>query len=275
MPDTPGPREALVNAIAESVINTGFALEDGSHAVARARYERIIKAARERAEGVPDFLAEENRSRYVIENDGAGSVTARIFGIMDRWWDFDDKAFMRELDQQGEMSALRILVDSPGGSVWSGLALYRDLARRRAEGVTVSTEAAGLVASAATLPFVAGETRTGGPGSLFMIHESWGLLMAAGNLADVDRAYTKWRNAMGAANKAMASIYRAAIALDADQVKEAMAAETWYDPDEALEAGILTAIDEGVESAGDGGNALALSAEESARVQAILQSHRP
>ena len=238
---------------------------------AHQKYQDIVEAARSR--GVKAEFDDDERSEFVVDKDGAGGVKARISGPLDPWYGFDHTAFIKALDNAGEMKSLTVLIDSPGGSVWSGLALYRDLARRRADGVTVRTEAAGLVASAATLPFIAGETRVAGLGSLFMIHAVSGLLMVYGTVEEGRDAFEKWENAMGAADQTLRSIYTGALDMSADEVEKAMTAETWYSAEEALKAGLVTAIDDDVDARAKA-TAGELSPERQATIEAIAAQHR-
>lgn len=79
------------------------------------------------------------------------------------------KLVSRYVDSLRAESDLTIYVHSHGGCAFSGLAMYDYLTRVRA--VRVHTVAYGLVASAATFLFLAGEKRTVTPFATLLIHQ--------------------------------------------------------------------------------------------------------
>ena len=132
----------------------------------------------------------------------------------------DVPGLIAELDE-AKPDALRVLVESPGGLVSYGLALYSDLAARRREGMALRTEARGIVASAAVLPFLAaeGDDRTMSDGSLLMVHEVWGGFFFAGPADDLEKESSKQVKAMRAMTTTYAGIVQKATALSAAAVK--------------------------------------------------------
>ena len=72
------------------------------------------------------------------------------------WGGCDVPALIAELDK-AKPKSLRVLIESPGGLVSYGLALFNDLSPGGSVTVWLSRlEAAGIVASAAVLPFSVG-----------------------------------------------------------------------------------------------------------------------
>ena len=108
----------------------------------------------------------------------------RISGVLDEWFGMDVRALIAELDKL-QPTAITLLVESPGGLVADGLAIYSDLMRRAENGVTVTAEARGLVASAAVLPYLAASTRVLGDGSQIMVHSPWGGIFWIGSSAEI------------------------------------------------------------------------------------------
>lgn len=74
-----------------------------------------------------------------------------------------------ELRDPGE--PIKITINSPGGSVLDGLALYDAILRLRRKGHHVVTRGTGLIASMATILMQAGDERILDANSWFMIHE--------------------------------------------------------------------------------------------------------
>lgn len=74
-----------------------------------------------------------------------------------------------ELRDPGE--PIEITINSPGGSVLDGLALYDSILRLRRKGHHVVTRGTGMIASMATILMQAGDERILDANSWFMIHE--------------------------------------------------------------------------------------------------------
>lgn len=64
-----------------------------------------------------------------------------------------------------------VVFDSPGGSVFSGLALYDTIRNFRASGLTINTHSIGMAASMGGVLLQAGETRSMGKHAFMLIHE--------------------------------------------------------------------------------------------------------
>lgn len=140
--------------------------------------------------------------------------------------------FIAEL--AGITGDLEVHLNSPGGDVFDGLAIYNSLAQRPGN---VTTVVDGLAASAASFIAQAGKTRVVAPGAMMMIHDASG--MCFGNAADM-------RELAGVLDKVsdnLASIY-AAHSGRPDGWRDAMQAESWYTADEAVAAGLADRVAE-------------------------------
>lgn len=71
-----------------------------------------------------------------------------------------------------KLSKLVIYINSGGGSAFDGLGVCDVILAAQRDGFNVTTEANGLVASAAVPIFAVGDTRISSPGTIFMIHEA-------------------------------------------------------------------------------------------------------
>lgn len=123
---------------------------------------------------------------------------------------------------------LEVHINSPGGDVFDGLAIYNALAQRR---TNVTTIVDGLAASAASFIAMAGKTRLVCPGAMFMIHEASGLCI--GNAADM----RELAELLDKISENIADIY-ADRSGRADGWRAAMQKESWYTADEAVAAGL-------------------------------------
>lgn len=139
------------------------------------------------------------RTRAAASASGAGSTTSAeilIFGdIGESWWgdSVTAKAFLEELSAL-TAETITVRINSFGGSVSDGLAIYNALKRHSAHVTTVNEGAAMSIAS---LILMAGDTVEMAENSLLMIHAPW--TYAGGNAAELrDTAdmLDKWAMAM-------------------------------------------------------------------------------
>lgn len=131
---------------------------------------------------------------------------------------------------------LEVHINSPGGDVFDGLAIYNSLAQRPGN---VTTVIDGLAASAASFIAMAGKTRVIAPGAMMMIHDAAGLCI--GNAADM----RELAELLDKVSDNIASIYADHDATNSGtDWRAAMKAETWYTADEAVAAGLAHRVAE-------------------------------
>lgn len=159
----------------------------------------------------------------------------KLHGIVGSWWDRNDsKSVTDEIDGLKSSEEIHVRINSPGGSVSHGVAIYNAL--RAHEGkVVVHVDA--LAASAASLIAMAGDEIIMGLGSMMMIHNPWS--MTAG---DAD-AHRKSADMLDKHAESMAGIYADGANVSQEDALEIMAAETWYSAQDAVEAGFATSVD--------------------------------
>ena len=135
-----------------------------------------------------------------------------------------------------DASAIDVRINSYGGAVADGLAIYNALRRHPA---TITTHNDGVAMSIASLIFMAGTERYSADNALFMIHAPWG--MAAGNAADMrDMADILDKYAEG-----MVSAYRSS-GLSDDEIRALLTdgQDHFYTAAEAQAAGFVTHVTE-------------------------------
>ncbi len=138
-------------------------------------------------------------------------------------------------------------VNSPGGDMFEGLAIYNLLREHPAE---VTVRVMGLAASAASVIAMAGDKVEMGRGAMLMIHNSWGVVV--GNQDDMREAAAVFSEF----DAAMAEIYSARTGMAADEVGQLMAAESWLRTEAAIESGFADSefdAPEYKDDSGDGG----------------------
>ena len=132
-----------------------------------------------------------------------------------------------------DVDEIRVHIDSYGGSVSEGWAIYNALRQHPAK---VTTYGDGFVASAALYPFLAGDNRIASNLSAYYLHR---VSTAADGYSDDLRKAADEADQM---TEIGISAFVERTGMDENDVRKLMEAETWLSPDQAMEYGIATAI---------------------------------
>lgn len=148
-------------------------------------------------------------------------------------WDVSSRDIVDQI-RAAPPGPISVRINSPGGSVFEGLAIASHI---RARG-DVTTYIDGLAASMTSVIFLSGSKRIMAPGTFLMIHNpssgAWGKADDLRNEANV----------LDVIADEMAKLYADASGgkLDKDKARELMDAETWLTPDQAMEYGFCHEI---------------------------------
>jgi ATP-dependent protease ClpP protease subunit len=168
--------------------------------------------------------------------EASDAAVIRIFGdIGDSWWGDSVSAaqFAEDLDEIGKVAQLEVRLNSPGGDMFDGVAIYNTLRNHPAR---VTAYVDGLAASAASVIAMGADELVMGTGTQLMIHDAWAL--SVGN-ADEMRAQAA---VMDQLSDSMADIYADRAGGTADEWRNAMRDESWFGADEAVEAGLADRV---------------------------------
>lgn len=182
---------------------------------------RFLNLAKEPREAGPGIRSETSDDVHTIY----------IYDVIDDWFGISATAFRRELEAAGDKSIV-LRINSPGGDVFEARAMMAAIAEHEGD---ISAKIDGLCASAATaltLPCSRVEIVDGG---FYMIHQAW--TIAFGNADDM----RKTAGLLDKVDTALVNGYVQKSGMSEDDVRAAMAEETWYDADEAVEAGFCEA----------------------------------
>lgn len=124
-------------------------------------------------------------------------------------------------------------IDSPGGDMFAGLAIYNQLCAHEGE---VTVNVVGTAASAASVIAMAGDVVNMQPAAFIMIHQTW--LLSAGNSRD----FIALAEMLAPFDKAMAEIYASRTGKTLAEVEQLMADETWFNAEEAVAAGLADKV---------------------------------
>ena len=138
--------------------------------------------------------------------------------------------FLRDLEELAGKDSITVHINSVGGDMYAGIAIYNRLKGLAAKVTTIND---GLAASAGSLIFMAGDTRKVNAGSNLMIHGAAGFLYGYYQVQDL-KGVTKQ---LEAHNKAGINIYAEATGKDKETIKAMVDRETWLTGADAVEAG--------------------------------------
>lgn len=175
---------------------------------------------------------------YKITAKSAEEADISIYGdIGESMWGEETVSasnFKKELDDIGNVSTLNISIQSPGGSVFDGLAIYNMLKRHKAKKyVTID----GLAASAASFIAMAGDKITIPSNAFFMIHRA--STFAFGTADDL----LKGAELLQTIDTTLVDIYAERTKLPKKKIKEMMEAETWMNGKESVENGFADEVE--------------------------------
>jgi ATP-dependent Clp protease protease subunit len=137
---------------------------------------------------------------------------------------------------------IQVSINSPGGDVFAGLAIYNMLRGAAKAGKDIETEVVGVAASAASLILMAGDKRTAPKNTFVMVHNPWGV--AIGN-ADEMRDTADVLDKIGAS---LQSTYVERTGQPENAISAMLAVDTWMTADEALASGFVTEVTDAVQA---------------------------
>jgi ATP-dependent protease ClpP protease subunit len=170
-----------------------------------------------------------------------------IYGVIDPFnylGDYSDSVraldVMASLAELSDQERISVRINSPGGSVMEGLAIYNALV---AWGKPIDVHVDAMAASIASVIAMAGDTITMAENASIMIHDvaggAWGNADDLRDMADeIDRE-----------TEIIVNLYARRTGLGADEIRALMSVETYLSAQEAVDKGFATAIAEPLRTA--------------------------
>jgi ATP-dependent Clp endopeptidase proteolytic subunit ClpP len=149
------------------------------------------------------------------------------------------KGFVADLNAL-DVGVIDLYINSPGGNVFEGNAIYNALMRHRAE-INVTID--GVAASIASVIAMAGSKITMPQNALMMIHDPSALVV--GTAADME----KMIDALSRIKTGLISAYKTHSHASEEQIDEMMKNETWLTAQEAFDLGFATVVSKSVQMA--------------------------
>jgi ATP-dependent protease ClpP protease subunit len=181
-----------------------------------------------------DRLEKGRTDWYRVENSMPG--TAPEIFIYDEigYWGTASNEFVKDLALLADEPKLIINMNSPGGDVFDGIAIYQALLDHPAE---VVIKVNGLAASIASVIAMAGDRVIMGARSQIMIHE--GFTFASGDAATM----RKTADMLDRISDSIAAVYADRASGDPAMWRNRMREETWFSAEEAVAAGLADEIE--------------------------------
>ncbi|MFI0236334.1 head maturation protease, ClpP-related [Streptomyces sp. NPDC016845] len=189
----------------------------------------FVARQREQAEKLRNAHGVEAQSWYRITNAAdPDEAEVMLYDEIGGWFGATADEFIADL--RGVSSPnLRVRINSPGGSVFEGIAIANAL---RSHSANVVIQVDSIAASIASVIAMAGDRVEMAPNSMLMIHDAAGVCF--GNAADMD----EMAELLGLISDNIADAYVSKAGGTREQWREAMQQETWYLPDDAVAAGL-------------------------------------
>ncbi len=143
------------------------------------------------------------------------------------------KSVQALLDGFGDVDTITVRINSPGGAIFDGLAIYNLLHQHKAR---IIVEIDGLAASAASVIAMAGDEIRMAENALMMVHAASGFVM--GDAEDMRET----AELLDKITANLIDIYTARSGRDRKDIEKLVSNETWMTAEEALAEGLITDI---------------------------------
>ena len=198
--------------------------------VAQAVLTPILATLRARDEHIAQLRPVDTRVRLEVANKAdTGPAVLRIYDSIGGWFGITASEVAEALDEISSTRDLQVRINSPGGDVFDGTAIYNLLATWQGN---VDVIVDGLAASAASFIAQAGDTITMNRGTQMMIHDAHGFTL--GNAGD----HRATADLLDGVSDEIAGIYAARAGLTKAEWRDRMVEEHWYNAEAAVEAGL-------------------------------------
>ena len=165
------------------------------------------------------------------------TATLNIYGDIASYGDdcVNIKNLSKQLDEMQGVTQIDVFINSYGGEVAEGLAIYNAL-KRKGQTAKVTTYCDGFACSIASVVFMAGSERKMSKSSLLMIHNAW--THGIGNAEEL----RKIADDLEVITSASVEAYKSVANISEKKIKELMDNQSWIKPKDAVKYGFATEI---------------------------------
>lgn len=169
---------------------------------------------------------------YSIKAKGNAEAEIFLYGDVGGGGWFSDgvtaKQFADDLKAAGKVDTIHLRINSYGGDVFDGLAIYRQLVDHKAK---VIAHVDGIAASIASIIAMSADEIEISESGFLMIHDAWGV--AIGTADDMRTT----AGLLDVTTASLTEVYVSRTRNSTERVREWMVAETWFTGAEAVEHG--------------------------------------
>lgn len=177
-----------------------------------------------------------SKKYYMLEQSGK-TVNIEIYGDITSLPyaenDVTSYGLARQIKGLTDVDVIEVGINSYGGEVSEGVAIYNALKNSPAK---VVTRCDGFACSAASIVFAAGDERLMNESSLLMIHNAWTSVLGDAN------EMRKQADDLDKITELSVKAYMKIVKIDEEELRKLMDSETWIDPNEAVEMGFATGV---------------------------------
>lgn len=172
---------------------------------------------------------------YSIKARANASAEIYIYEDVGEGWfgGVSAKQFATDLKALGDISTIDVRINSAGGDVFDGLAIYRQLVDHKAK---VVSHIDGMAASIASVIAMAGDEIKIAEAGFVMIHNAWGLSIGDGT------EMRRMADLLDTTTGAIRDVYRARTSIADEDLQAMMTAETWLTGADAVEKGFADTL---------------------------------
>lgn len=168
-----------------------------------------------------------------------GEAVIYLYTRVYSWWHDDFPLLLRQLEKS-DVKTLHLRINSAGGDVFAGLAVYNLL---RSHNIKVITHVDGEAASIASIIALSGDKVCMSRSGFLMIHRAW--MEARGDYEELRKA----AETLEKITSQLIDIYVRKTGKTTEEVKAMVDSETWLTSGEAIEGGFIDEIEEPIASA--------------------------
>lgn len=186
--------------------------------------------------GIEDSAAK----RYSIQANAAEAEIWIYEEIGEGWFGgISANQFAKDLKSLGELKQINIRLNSPGGDVFDGVAIYNILKQHKAR---IKVNIDGLAASIASVIAMAGDEINIAANAMMMIHEAW--TIAVGPASELRQA----ADMIEKVNGSILATYLSRTSIGQEKLTELMRNETWMNAEEAIGYGLADKLIEPIQA---------------------------
>lgn len=190
---------------------------------------------------------EQKQTKYCFRQE-AGSHVHQLYiyddvseyGTFDWWtWEYEESKtsaeyFRKALAEIPETDTIELHINSYGGSVKEGVAIYNQLKQKKCKEIVAYVD--GFAYSIASIILQAADRRVMGLGTSLLIHNMW--LAVAGNAEDLRKA----ADDLDVLMESNRQIYMEKVNITEDELIEMLNTETYLTPQQAVEMGFADEV---------------------------------